>query len=151
MITTIDHNDLAQAEGIQRVLLDSYQEEACLLRVDDFPPLRRTVAQIQAADSLFLGCWSDSDLVAVAEIEIERENKVNIVSFVVAPEMFRKGIGTTLLEHVLARFVDSSVTVSTATGNLPAIGLYSKHGFGVKHTWSTADGLTMVTLCKETG
>ncbi len=147
-IKVIDHKNPGVAEEIRRVSFEAYRQEAKLLGLAeaDFFPLGRTSAHIQAADALFLGCLLDNELVALAEIEAEGPQAFNISSFVVAPEMFRKGIGTGLLKEVLARYAGFSLTVSTAKNNLPAIGLYEKHGFAVQHTWHTPDGIEMVTL-----
>ena len=149
MITILDHKNGAQAKEIEQVMQLSYQEEANLLQIADFPPLRRTAKHIQATDALFFGYKIGTELVALAEIENEAKETVNIASFVVLPNMFRKGIGTKLLEYVLARYAAYTVTVSTAKENLPAIGLYTKRGFKVAESWFTPDNIAMVTLCKE--
>lgn len=135
-IMVIDHKNPGVAEEIRRVSFEAYHQEAKLLGLAeaDFFPLGRTSAHIQAADALFLGCLLDNKLVALAEIEAEEPQAINIGSFVVAPEMFRKGIGTALLKAILARYPGFFLTVSTAKKNLPAIGLYKKHGFVVQQS-----------------
>jgi ribosomal protein S18 acetylase RimI-like enzyme len=147
-IKVINPKNPGQAEEIRRFFFAAYRQEAQLLGLAeaDFFPLGRTAAHIQAAEAVFLGCFLDNKLVALAEIETEGPQQINIGSFVVAPEMFRKGIGTALLKEVLARYPGFSLTVSTAKKNLPAIGLYEKHGFVVQQTWYTPDGIEMVTL-----
>jgi ribosomal protein S18 acetylase RimI-like enzyme len=152
LIKIIDHKDQAQAEAIHRVLFNAYREEAWLLELAEaeFFPLGRTVAHIQAADACFLGCFLKSILIAVAEIETEGPQKINIGSFVVTPEMFRRGIGSILLGNILTRFAGCTMTVSTAQKNLPAIGLYEKFGFTAQFYWHTPDGIAMVTLGRKT-
>lgn len=147
-IKVIDHKNSGVAEEIHRISYAAYCEEAQLLGLAeaDFFPLGRTAAHIQAADALFLGYFLENKLVALTEIESEGSQQINIGSFVVAPEMFRKGIGTALLKAILARYPGFFLTVSTAKKNLPAIGLYKKHGFVVQHTWHTPDRIEMVTL-----
>lgn len=147
-IKIIDHKNPDQAEEIRRIFCDAYRQEAQLLGLAeaDFFPLGRTSAHIQATDALFLGCFLESKLIAASEIDAEGPQVINIGSFVVAPEMFRKGIGTALLKEILARYPGFSMTVSTAKNNFPAIGLYEKHGFAVQHTWHTPDGIEIVIL-----
>lgn len=144
-IKRLQHKDLNQAEEIYCVFQDSYQVEARLLQLDEFPPLERTATQIQSAASIFLGYQLDEVLVAVAELETE-EDKVNIASFVVLPKMFRKGIGSALIKHILALHTNCFVTVSTGLENKPAIALYTKHGFVIEKRWAIGDRLKMVTL-----
>ena len=146
IIRALEHTELEVAEDIQCLFQDSYQAEARLLGLEDFPPLRRTVSQIQGADSLFLGCWSRERLVALAELERESDRAMNIAGFVVLPDMFRKGVGTALLTHIFTRFAECSITVATARANVPAVALYTKHGFEVHERWRTPDGLPMVTF-----
>ena len=149
MISALDHRERSEAETIREILLASYQEEARILQIVDFPPLRRTIRQIQSADSVFFGYKNDSDLVAVSEIENVGQRKVNIASLVVIPEMFRKGIGSALVAHVLAQYPHCDVTVSTARQNEPAIALYKRHGFNICNRWPTTDGIDMLTLSIE--
>ena len=147
-IATIAQQTITNATQIQQTFFVAYQEEAILLQLDDFPPLRRTVADIQTSDSLFVGCWEAGQLIALAEIEIEVE-QVNIAGFVVVPSMFRQGVGTRLLSYILAEYAAQPLTVSTAKDNLPAIGLYTKHGFTLATQWQTPDLIEMVTLRKD--
>lgn len=141
----LDHASPATAEELRRLLAQAYAVEAELIGAVDFPPLRRTAEAIAAADTVFYGAALDGRLVSAAELEATGERSVHIASFVVAPDLFRCGIGARLLEHVLEISASEKVTVSTAARNAPAIRLYEKHGFQLRERWAIA-GIDMVTL-----
>ena len=141
----LDHTDEKESERISRILRESYAVEAKLIDADDFPPLRRRSGDIRRAASRFYGCRREGRLVAVAEVEEADEGAANIAGFVVRPEVFQQGLGSRLLQHVLATVPACRFTVSTATLNAPAIALYEKHGFRVRDRW-VIEGIDMVTL-----
>lgn len=146
----LDHKDQKVSERIRKVLFDAYSVEADLIGVADFPPLRRSVESICAAKSVFVGCVDAGEVVAVAEIEsLHDDETMNIAGFAVHPGVFRQGIGSRLLSHVLGILGDTVVTVSTASENLPAIALYEKHGFRVSARWATQCRIAMVTLSRS--
>lgn len=134
------------AEEIRRVLQASYREEARLLGIDDFPPLRRSLAEIRGSSTLFFGARQGDELVAVAEVDPGGGPGVHIDSLVVHPSAFRLGVGSRLLDDLLDRWAAGPITVSTAKANRPALGLYAKKGFEVIRSWQTGGGIEMVTL-----
>jgi ribosomal protein S18 acetylase RimI-like enzyme len=144
-ISLLDHTDPARSEELGEILRESYAVEAERIGAPDFPPLRRKSSDIRKAGSRFYGGVSAGRLVAVAEVEENRDGTANIAGFVVLPSLFRRGLGSRLLEHLLAVVPASQLTVSTAAANGPAIGLYEKHGFHIRHRWAT-HGIDMVTL-----
>jgi len=148
---TLDHADDVWSESICRLLWDSYAVEAQLIGIEDFAPLRRGSAQIRAAASTFYGCLREGRLVAVAEVEDLGGGTSNIAGFVVHPSVFRRGIGTRLLRHILLTVRAARFTVSTAAVNAPAIALYEKDGFRIRDRWVTPDGIRMVTLERHAG
>lgn len=148
-IVELDQADSHQSAAIRKLLFDSYSVEAALIGVEDFPPLRRTLDDIESSPATFCGCAQGGTLVAVAEIEEDRDHRVNIASFAVHPGSFRKGVGSKLLRHVLARLEKVVVTVSTASCNAPAIALYSKNGFRISAQWQTPCKINMVTMLKQ--
>lgn len=145
----LDHTNPTQSERIQRVLFDSYSIEAKLIDVTDFPPLRRSAANIRHAQSTFFGCTHEGEVIAVAEIEREPAQPANIAGFVVHPNFFRRGIGSQLLCYVLERLGNTLVTVSTGSKNRPAIALYTKYGFQLSETWVIEPKIDMVTLSRH--
>lgn len=142
----LDHTDEQEAERIRQLFFDSYSVEARIIGVRDFPPLRRTRAEILDSDAVFHGTFMIDRLSSVAELEHSRDGIINIAGFAVHPELFRRGIGARFLEHLIQGSAGYTMTVSTAIANGPAISLYQKSGFSICQTWKTPCGIEMVTL-----
>lgn len=151
MLRLLDQRQAEIARKIQQISVAAYQIEADLLRARDFPPLRRGVSEIQAAESVFWGCFVGEELAGVTELELDGAGKVNIASLVVHPDFFRQGIATRLIEHVVGGSPSLAITVSTGALNEPAILLYKKLGFQETAHWSTDCGIAMVTLSSVPG
>ena len=147
-IIRLQHQGREQAEELRRVFFEAYTVEAARIGVAEFPPLRRTVEQFRNAHSRFWGCRDSGSLLAAAELEQVDEQTVNIAGFAVIPGMFRKGIGSALLAHILSLHNHAAMTVSTAKANLPAIALYEKHGFVICRHWTIMENLAMVTMSR---
>jgi len=144
-VSKIDHTIPQVSEEIRRLMVDSYTIEAGLIGATDFPPLRRTAEDIRSASATFYGCARADRLVAVAEVETGDHDGLHIAGFVVHPTVFRRGIGSGLLSHVLQSSGGRRVTVSTAELNRPAVSMYEKHGFKVTRRWAI-QGIDIVTL-----
>ncbi len=144
----LQHEDAAQAERIHALLMQSYAAEAAALGLDNFPPLSRPLGDIRHARARFYGCLAGGRLVAVAEVEGDAQRGWNIASFAVDPAMFRRGIGSGLLSYLLDELGRGVVTVATATGNAPALGLYTRHGFKPCERWMTRERIAMVRMEK---
>lgn len=127
----------------------SYAVEAGWLGVENFFPLRRTAQHIAQAKAVFVGAHLGADLVGVVEVEAEPDQPVNLAALVVERTCFRRGIGMALVEHVLASYPGSVITVSTGIKNLPARRLYARAGFVERVEWTTPDGIPMVTLRRD--
>jgi GNAT superfamily N-acetyltransferase len=145
-VVELDPTDPAVAEAIRGVMAAAYEVEATLLGVVDFPPLRRTAAQVAASDASFRGVWDGDTLAAVAEVERHASGQVHLGSLVVLPTHFRRGLASALLRSVLDTCPHDDLTVSTGVRNEPALRLYAAHGFADFRRWTTADGIPMVTL-----
>jgi len=150
-VVSLDPADPTVAEAIRGVMAAAYEVEATLLGVVDFPPLRRTAAQVAASDASFLGVRDGETLVAVAEVERHASGQVHLGSLVVLPTHFRRGLASALLRRVLDAYASDELTVSTGRRNVPALRLYAAHGFATYRHWSTADGIPMVTLRRAGG
>ena len=151
-VEILPHRDPAVANQIHELLQAAYKVEGRLLGLDDFPPLRRTRWQILGAPGCFYGYLENGALLGVAEIEFEDDSRVaDIASFVVAPASFRRGVGQDLVRRVLREMkgVVTAVTVSTATANAPALGLYRKCGFRFQNNWQHDADIAMVTLVHD--
>jgi ribosomal protein S18 acetylase RimI-like enzyme len=147
MIQKLDLAEIGIAEKIHRVFQVSYAVEASLLGVTDFPPLNRKIKDLMESPTLFYGCWEDSILVGVIEIEI-LEPYIDIWSLVVDPQYFRRGFAQKLLAYVEAIYWDKNLVVETGWGNLPALTLYQKLGFKIIDRWQTSIGIEKIRLEK---
>ncbi len=163
----VDPRHPASAAQIHRVFQASYRVEAGLLEIADFPPLRRTVEEIEVSSNRFFGVVHDpegrqdyelerregalghGELVAVTEVRtVVTDKSLFIDSFTVHPSRFRQGVGSRLLDHVLGVFAGRTLRVSTAAANEPAIRLYEKKGFQMEESRRRKGGLLMVTLLR---
>lgn len=149
-IAQLDPSNPDVAKEIHGVMMSAYRIEAKLLGVSNFPPLRRSKADVAAADSVFIGTFSEGLLAAVAEIEETAENDITITALVVHPSQFRRGFGTALVQNIVDRHQGMRIAVHTGARNAPARALYDRMGFEVACSWVTDDGVEMVELFCET-
>ncbi|MCG2430386.1 GNAT family N-acetyltransferase [Aequorivita xiaoshiensis] len=145
MIKRLNNNNLEVAGLIQKIFHQSYAVEAQLLKVDDFPPLKRTLDSYQNSENIFFGYFENETLVGVIECEI-LDNFIDINSLVVHPNFFRNGIAGGLLNFVLAKFECYSLKVETATNNTPAVDLYIKFGFEPVAYFASDSGINKVAF-----
>jgi N-acetylglutamate synthase-like GNAT family acetyltransferase len=140
----LDHSEHQWAQTIADLLHAAYTAEAEIIGALAFPPLARTSEDIGASTSTFHGCVDRTLLVAVAELIRASDNSVEIVSFAVHPSVFRRGYGSALLIHILGFARGSTVSVATASANVPGVTFYKKHGFAPYEGWSTPDLVDMI-------
>ncbi len=145
MITKLDNSDEKVANLIFTVFQRSYQIEAQLIGAVDFPPLFRSVKNIEDSRTQFYGFIENECVAAVIEIVIE-DHHLDINSLTVDPNYFRKGIADKLISFVLSEIDFSEAVVETAVVNLPAINLYKKHGFIEFKRWTPSHGIRKVAL-----
>jgi ribosomal protein S18 acetylase RimI-like enzyme len=142
------HRQPAVATQIHTVLMLAYAQEAVLLGVKNFPPLKQTAADIQASDEFFLGSFQDQELRGVISVRPDDEpGQINIASLVVHPAHQRRGVARALLTDALQRAASATFSVSTAAQNAPALALYQQFGFE-PYRWGTIgdDALELVKL-----
>ena len=136
------------AERIKALHDAAYAVEAQLLGLDEFPPLKRTLASYAESRSVFFGYMHEGCCVGSIELETENLPVLEVSSLVVDPKCSRRGIATKLMTHVLSKAGTRRVIVSTATANYPAIKLYEGLGFRAVDQWKTDDGIDIVQLEK---
>lgn len=130
----------------------SYRVEAELIGFDDIPPLKDGIQSIREAKETFYGFFVDDHegRSLAGAISFEREGCiVTICRMMVHPNFFRKGIASSLLQHIMkeqelagaARFI-----VSTGTANLPAIRLYEGYGFIQRRIFTVPPGVSLTTF-----
>ncbi|TWX71844.1 GNAT family N-acetyltransferase [Colwellia demingiae] len=148
MINQLDNLNEEVANQIFTVFQNSYKIEAQLIGTLDFPPLSRSAKDIENSKTLFYGFSENECLAAVIEIVIENQH-LEINSFTVDPNYFRKGIADKLITYVLEKFDFSEAIVETAVVNTPAINLYKKHGFVEFKRWTPSHGIEKLAMSVE--
>ncbi|MCA9838380.1 MAG: GNAT family N-acetyltransferase [Trueperaceae bacterium] len=137
------------AAAIYELMQASYKEEARLLGLSEFYPLRRTAKDIARSSNRFLGLLGEKELRALCELEQVGERSLVIASLVVHPDAFRQGLASRLINYVLEYEPFDHLEVSTAEKNLPATQLYQKLGFKLKSRKALPEGLVIVLFCYE--
>jgi ribosomal protein S18 acetylase RimI-like enzyme len=130
-IDVLDHKDPGVARQIHAVLVPAYAQEAALLRTGSFPPLDRTVEDVQSEEGRYLGAVEADVIVGALHYEPDEEpGQMLISTLVVHPKHQRQGIASALITEVLRMEHQEVFAVSTGAKNIPAVGLY--RGFGFK-------------------
>ena len=148
MIKILDHEDYAVAEKIYRVFQVSYAVEADLLGAKNFPPLKRSVADLSQSNTSFFGFHKDEKVIAVIEIE-PFPSVFHICSLVVDPPYFRQGIASKLIDFMLKLLAGNRMTVETGLDNKPAIALYESFGFKEVKQYYTDHGIRKIRFETE--
>ena len=106
----------------------AYAIEAELIGYPQLPPAHETLAALQATGEELWLCEAGGSVVGAVGLE-HGEDEMVIARLFVAPAAFRRGVGSALVEHALARARGRRVRVGTGARNAPALGLYERHGF----------------------
>ena len=147
MIVKIDNKRNEIAVEIRRIFQASYVIEAKMLKVIDFPPLKRTISQFIDSKSKFYAYYIKQNIAGLIEIS-SNKSITHIQSLVVYPKYFRQGIGKALVMFVLDTYASAVFTVETGIDNHPAINLYVSLGFVEQDQWDTNHGVRKVRFKK---
>lgn len=157
MIQQLNNTAPEVCQQIYQVFQSSYKIEADLIGVQNFPPLSRTVEQIQQSNNEFYGVIVAGELAGVIEISLNEfsvqdilETALEIESLTVSPLFFKQGIASLLIEFALQNKTFEYAIVETAVVNQPAIKLYEKHGFRIFKQFTPEHGIEKVAL-KQSG
>ena len=145
MIKKINHSLLDNSKAIYDIFQSSYAVEAKLLKSDNFPPLNRSVLDLQNSKTSFFGYFTDQQYLAVMELEIY-SNHIHVRSLTVDPSYFRQGIGYRLLQFVIDEFHPGLVTVETGHANHPAVNFYLNFGFKKDKVFMTDVGIEKISF-----
>jgi ribosomal protein S18 acetylase RimI-like enzyme len=145
MITKLDNSNEAVANEIFTIFQRSYKVEAQLIGTLNFPPLFRSVKDIENSVTQFYAFNESESIAAIIEIAIE-DKQLNINSLTVDPSYFRKGIGKKLIHYVLHNMDYLEAIVETAVVNIPAIDLYKKQGFVEFKRWIPVHGIEKLAM-----
>ncbi|MFN0056947.1 MAG: GNAT family N-acetyltransferase [Planctomycetota bacterium] len=147
-IVAVDHRKHEVAAAIHAVQMAAYAQEARLLAVERFPPLDRTVADLQKTPEKFWIAADAEDVIGAISVgPDDTPNSMNIGSLVVLPMRQREGIARRLVAAVIAQHGTAPITVSTGLRNVPALTLYAQFGFIEFHRCSVgAEPIEIVKL-----
>jgi ribosomal protein S18 acetylase RimI-like enzyme len=147
-IRPLDLSDDETARAVLALQRAAYAVEAELIGSDGIPALTETLERLRAAGESWLGAL-DAETGRLAGAGAWRElddGTVDIGRLVVAPEAFRRGIATALLNALDSAFPGRSMVVSTGRTNEPAIALYRRRGFRPVRDREAAPGLWITEL-----
>ncbi|WP_068783510.1 GNAT family N-acetyltransferase [Paenibacillus phocaensis] len=145
MIKRLTLKDTDIVEQLWSLQHSAYRLEAKAVGLTETPPLPDTFDSIRTSRDLFFGEVSeDEELMGAIAVREELPGTLEITRLMVHPNHLRQGIGTKLLQYVLANFsVIQRFTVTASTLNTPAVALYSKFGFQPVKQVSSAAGVEL--------
>lgn len=128
-------------KAVFRIELDSFEH-----------PYNKYIFERYLGSDLFLVSENDDRAIGYV-IGEERGEEGIIISIAVAPSFRLKGIGTSLLKHVLKRMSADKVMLTVRIGNKEVVEFYRKSGFKVvgvlrEYYESGEDGIVMGMLNK---
>jgi GNAT superfamily N-acetyltransferase len=135
-VVRVDHASESIARDIHAAQMSAYAQEAKLLGVIDFHPLRRTVEDIRTSYEEFIAAYCGEQLVGAISVQSALGQVCkSICSLVVSPEHQRHGIARQLLATVLRSYGHEPLAVQTGAKNRPALSLYTQFGFLEYQRW----------------
>jgi ribosomal protein S18 acetylase RimI-like enzyme len=145
VVKEIDCREPGVAEQVHAVRQAAYAQEAEILDVQDFPPLRVGVEELRESTNRHFGVRRAGRIVAALELE-HGTGALCINSLVVAPDAQRQGFGSSLVDAAIAAAEGNHLEVQTGLRNERAVRLYVKHGFMQVRVWRLDSGLELVRL-----
>jgi ribosomal protein S18 acetylase RimI-like enzyme len=119
-----------------------------VIGVVDLPPLGESVQELQACGEDVWLCEEAGELVGAVGVE-DLSDALLIARLMVDPGATRRGVGTALVQRVLALAAGRAVRVGTAAANGPALALYEGLGFRRVGERSVGTGLAYVDLIRD--
>jgi ribosomal protein S18 acetylase RimI-like enzyme len=126
----------------------AYAIEAALIGYPQLPPAHETLEALQAAHEELWLCEEGGELCGVVGLE-QHADELVIARLFVAPAAFRRGIGSALVGHALARADGRRVRVGTGARNAPALALYERFGFRRLHEREPAPSVGYGELVRD--
>ncbi len=133
----------------------AFVTEAQLIGDPNIPPLTQTLDELRAdlarPDVVTLGAWAGPRLVASIRVLTEG-TRATLGRFAVAPDVQGRGLGTRLLDEIVAHLPEgtSEVWIFTSRDSLQNIAMYQRRGYEYQHD-QTAGDLTYAYLRKLLG
>jgi ribosomal protein S18 acetylase RimI-like enzyme len=146
MISEIALQDPELVAAIYALVREAYAVEAGVIGCTDFPPLRESIGQLSASRDRFLVFREANEMVAALSFCLER-NDIAINRLCVSPKHFRRGMARALLIR-LEEMGASSIRVSTAQLNVPAMNLYRQLGYTLTETSDSPERIVLAHFRK---
>ncbi|OKP90668.1 N-acetyltransferase [Paenibacillus sp. P32E] len=124
----------------------AYRLEAEIIGFHEIPPLMETRDMLSRSEELFYGSFDDhGDLMGAVAVLEESPGKLTVTRMMVNPDFFRQGVAGKLLEYIFDLYQDmEQFIVSTGKLNVPAVTLYTKHGFIPAGVEEVAPGVELI-------
>lgn len=124
----------------------AYRLEAEIIGFHEIPPLMETRDMLRLVEEDFYGCTDDDgDLMGAVAAKEESPGKLTVTRMMVNPDHFRQGVAGGLLEFLFAHYHGmEQFIVSTGKLNIPAVALYTKHGFIPTGVEEVAPGVELI-------
>lgn len=106
----------------------AYAIEGQLIGDDRIPPLAETLPTLTSWRGSWLMAWDRTELLGAVAWD-DHGDSLEIGRLMVAPKAHRCGIGTALVQRVIANADSRPIDVATGRDNQPAIAAYCKIGF----------------------
>jgi ribosomal protein S18 acetylase RimI-like enzyme len=155
-VAPLDLDDTTTVLCILELQQFAYQTEARLAGFREPPLLPDGIPSIRQSGEAFFGMFAgnresglqESDAQLIGAISAaNRSRTTEICRLMVHPDYMRQGIGSALLEHLLAAYKQSPLfTVTVNARNVPAIALYEKFGFVPANRKELASDLIFIEM-----
>ncbi|MGN7765102.1 GNAT family N-acetyltransferase [Paenibacillus sp. 22594] len=124
----------------------AYRLEAEIIGFHEIPPLLETRDMLSRSEELFYGSFDDhGDLMGAVAVLEESPGKLTVTRMMVNPNFFRQGVAGNLLEYIFNLYWKmEQFIVSTGKLNVPAVTLYTKHGFIPAGIEEVAPGVELI-------
>jgi GNAT superfamily N-acetyltransferase len=145
-VEALDLTDAVAAAEVLEIQRAAYRVEADLIEFDRIPPLHESLDELVAFPFVWLGIRGADGRVAAALAYIETDGEIDIHRLVVAPDRFRDGLGSALIDALDGR---ARIIVSTGSANTVAHRFYESLGFSPTRSEMIHPDLSITHFVRE--